>query len=42
MSLYNRLIKLYKNEQSLLANLLLMFNGIITDFEIVSKSPKKN
>ena len=42
MSLYNRLIDLYKNDHSLSSKIFLMLNDIKTDFKIVSKSPDKN
>jgi hypothetical protein len=41
MLLYNRLIKLYKNDKSLLSSILDIFYNIRTDFQIINKSINK-
>ena len=41
MLLYNRLIKLYKNDKSLLSSILGIFYNIKTDFQIINKSINK-
>ncbi len=41
MLLYNRLIKLYKNDKSQLSSILGIFYNIKTDFQIINKSINK-